>query len=187
MLTLTGLRPYVPGHNRPLSRNCSTFLAWRITMRNIFIIMLTLLHHWRTLQVPSDLGSRVLTKTTHLSSFVNCYVTLWFCAYLTLISHLWLTLMHVVMQPGLYCCSSMMTVCIRLLTIVASTLRRNTTMVGEKKNCWQYIRRVLNGIVTLMVCPQQFTLIMNRGWIFGRSRIWEEDKLGGWNIWTSCP
>ena len=27
----------------------------------------------------------------------------------------------------------------------------------------RYIRRALNGIVTLMVCPQQFTLTMSRG------------------------
>ena len=187
MLTLTRLRPYILGRNRPLSRSCNNFLAWQITMRNIFVIMLILLHRWWTSQVPSDLGSGVLSRTAHLSSFVNYYVTLLFCACLTLISRLWLTLMHVVMQPGLYCCSSMTMVCIHLLTIVASTLRRNATMAGEKKNCWRYIRRVLNGVVTLMVCPQQFTLIMNRGWIFGRSRTWVDDKLGGWNVWTSCP
>ena len=187
MLTLIRLRPYVLGRDRPLSTSCNNFLAWRTIMRNIFIIMLTLLHRWWTLQVPSDLGSGVLTKTAYLSSFVNCYVTLQFCACLALVSHLWLTLMHVMMQPGLHCCSSMMMVCIRLLTIVASTLRRNATMMKEKKNCWQYTRHVLNGVVTLMVCPQQFTLTMNHGWIFGCSFIWVDDKLGGWHVWTSCP
>ena len=133
MLTPTRLKPYVLGRDRPLSRSCSNFLAWQTIMRNIFVIMLTLLHRWRTLQVPSDLGRGVLRRTAPLSSFVNYYVTLRFYACLTLISRLWLTRMHVVMRPGLYCYSSMTMVCIHLLTIVASTVRRERNYGGGEK------------------------------------------------------
>ena len=182
MLTLTRLKPYVLGRDRPLSRSCSNFLAWRTIMHNILIIMLTFLHCWQTLQVPSDLGSGVLSKTVHLSSFVNCYVTHQFCACLTLINRLWLTLMHVVMRPGLYCCSSMTMVCIHLLTIVVSMLRQNAIMAGEKKNCWQFTRLVLNSIVILMVFLWQLILTMSCGWISGCSLTWVDNKLNGWNI-----
>ena len=72
-------------------------------------------------------------------------------------------------------------VCTPLRTIVASTLRRNATMVGARKNCWRYTKRVSSGGVTLMVYRPRYIRIMNRGSIYLRNRTLVDVRHVGLN------
>ena len=145
MLIQIRWRPFAHGQSPLPSKSCSNFWVLQIIMRNIFIIMPTLLHCLLTSSVPSILGTGVVLRIAHFTSCVSCHVTHQSCACLTSNCPSSLIRMHVVMQLVLCCCNSIMMVYTRGRIIAASTLRQNATMGVVRKNCWQYTKHVLSG------------------------------------------
>ena len=185
--TPTRLRLYVPGRNRPRLKNCSNFSALLFTTHSTSCRTPILLHRWQTWPVLSNRGTGVLSKTYRLCRCASYCATHLYWNCLTLRGHLWLIQMHIRMQLGLFCCNNMMMVYTPLRTIVASMLRQNTIMVGARKNCWRYSKRVSNGDVILTVYRLPFILTTNHGSIYLHNRTLVDVRHIGSNVWMSCP
>ena len=141
---------------------------------------------WWTWPVLSDHGTGVLRKMQHLQSCAKYCATRLYWNCLVLRSCLWLIRMRVKMQLVQFCCRNMM-ICTPLHTIVASTLRRNATMVGTRKSCWQYTKRVSSGDVILTVYRLPFIPTTNLGSIYLHNRTLVDVRHVGLNGWMSCP
>ena len=75
MLTLTKSERCELGWNLKMSRKCSSLWDWQITMLNIFIILLILLHRSLPWCLLSGNGFGVPTRMWRLISYGSSYVT----------------------------------------------------------------------------------------------------------------